>query len=521
MSLILKLTRTMSISTKTLEELQSRIEAHYCVLFLTTYEEERWETELANLALDMRLGMVTWSVTEGFRPPLDPDAPRITDPMAVLNEVEMYPAEHVILLKDFHHHLSSPVVVRKLRDQCGNLQAQKKTLLLMSPEVEIPADLEHDVLLIELPMPDIDDLQDVLSDVLKEIKKSKGRTLPVNEEERERLLKAVIGLTSREAGKALLRAIGDTNQLDDDVFAALVSEKKTLLRGSDQLEFFDLDAAVKDIGGLDGLKDWLSSRASAYSAKARKQGLPLPKGVLLLGVQGCGKSLTARATAKLLSFPLVRLDFASLLSADRGSSEKNLREVLRTIEAIAPTVLWLDEVEKAFSGVSTEGGGDGTLTRLFGTFLTWLQDHGKPIFVIATANSVASLPPEMLRRGRFDELFFINLPNYHERKDILDIHMKKRKLDPKKYDINQLSNKTEGYSGAEIEQLVISATFEAYTAGREVTQEDLLNAQEQTVPLSVTMEEKIFELREWARTRCRPATPDSRVMQMLEEEARQ
>ena len=510
----------MSISTKTLEELQSRIEAHYCVLFLTTYEEERWETELANLALDMRLGLVTWSETEGFRPPLDSDTPLITEPLAVLNEVEKYPAEHVVLLKDFHHHLSSSVVVRKLRDQCGSLRVQNKTLLMMSPEVVIPVDLERDVMLIELPLPDIDDLQDTLKEVLKEIKTVTGRSLPLNEEERERLLKAVIGLTSREAGKALMRAIGHVSQIDDDVFAALVSEKKTLLRGSDQLEFFDLDAAVKDIGGLDGLKDWLSSRASAYSAKARKQGLPLPKGVLLLGVQGCGKSLTARATAKLLSFPLVRLDFASLLSGERGSSEKNLREVLRTIEAIAPTVLWLDEIEKAFSGVSTEGGGDGTLTRLFGTFLTWLQDHGKPIFVIATANSVASLPPEMLRRGRFDELFFINLPNYHERKDIIDIHLKKRKLEPAKYDINQLSNKTEGYSGAEIEQLIISATFEAYTAGRGVTQEDLINSQELTVPLSVTMEEKIFELREWARTRCRPATPDSRVMQMLEEESR-
>lgn len=511
----------MSITTRMLEELQSRIQARYCVLFLTTYEEERWETELANLALDMQLGLVTWSSTEGFIPPLDPDAEILTDPLGVLREVEAYPPDHVILLKDFHHCLASPVVVRKLRDQCGTLRSQKKTLLLMSPEVVVPLDLERDVLQLELPLPDIDDLQDVLTDVLKDLAKSTGKTLRANDEERERLLKAVIGLTAREAGKALMRALAACNQLDDDVFAALVSEKKTLLRGSDLLEFFDLDAAVKDIGGLDGLKDWLSSRASAYSLKARKQGLPLPKGVLLLGVQGCGKSLTARATAKLLSFPLVRLDFAALLSGERGSSEKNLREVLRTIETIAPTVLWLDEVEKAFSGVSTEGGGDGTLTRLFGTFLTWLQDHGKPIFVIATANSVATLPPEMLRRGRFDELFFINLPNFHERKDILDIHLKKRKLDPKKYDVNQLSNKTEGYSGAEIEQLIISATFEAYTAGRAVTQEDLLNSQEQTVPLSVTMEEKIFQLREWARTRCRPATPDSRVMQMLEEESRQ
>lgn len=511
----------MSVTSDVLSDLQTRIQAHYGVLILTTFEEERWEQELANLALDARLGLVTWSATTGYQPPLDPMTPQSRDPVMVLNEISKYPIDHVFLLKDFHHYLNSPVVIRKLRDLSGTLSAENKTLLLMSPEVTVPLDLERDVLQIELPLPDIDDLQAVLTDVLRTHESNSGRQFAINDEERERLLKTVVGLTSREAGKALTRALTDRNQLSDDVFAALISEKRILLRGSDLLEFFDLSEGVKDIGGLDGLKDWLASRASAYSLKARKQGLPLPKGVLLLGVQGCGKSLTARATARLLSFPLVRLDFAALLSADRGSSERNLRDVLRTIETVAPTVLWLDEVEKAFSGVSTDGGGDGTLTRLFGTFLTWLQDHGKPIFVIATANSVASLPPEMLRRGRFDELFFINLPNYHERRDILKIHLTKRKLRLNEHDLNELSNKTEGYSGAELEQVVISAIFQAYTEGRPVSREDLLTAQEQTVPLSVTMEEKIFELREWARTRCRPATPDSRVMQMLEEESRQ
>jgi SpoVK/Ycf46/Vps4 family AAA+-type ATPase len=197
-----------------------------------------------------------------------------------------------------------------------------------------------------------------------------------------------------------------------------------------------------------------------------------------------------------------------------------MREALRTVENVAPAVLWLDEVEKAFGGVGNEGGGDGTLTRIFGSFLTWLQDQTKPIFVMATANSVTNLPPELLRRGRFDELFFINLPNYHERQQIFAIHLAKRGWKPANYDLTQLSERTEGYSGAEIEQVVISAMFDAYTYGRKLTQQDLLDAQEQTVPLSVTMEEKIFELREWARTRCRPATPDSRVSRMLEEESR-
>ena len=510
----------MSLTQKKLEDLQSRLQANYPLIFVTTFEEERWEQELANVVMDVQRGLVSWSATEGFKAPLDENAEIIRDPFQVLCEIERYPDEHVFLIKDFHPYLLDPLIIRKLRDMVATLPADHKTLILMSPEVVIPSALQRDSLMIELPLPDIDDLHEVLKEVLRQIARETGRQLAINDEERERLLKTLVGLTAREVRQALLRSLQPRSQLDDAVFAELVSEKRNLLQGSDLLEFFDLSDGIKDIGGLEGLKDWLKSRASAYSHKARKAGLPLPKGVLLLGVQGCGKSLTARAAARLLSFPLVRLDFASVLSGERGSSEKNLREVLRTIETVSPTVLWLDEVEKAFSGVSAEGGGDGTLTRLFGTFLTWLQDHGKAIFTIATANSVTTLPPEMLRRGRFDELFFINLPNYHERKDILRIHLTKRGLKPESYDIDELSDKTEGYSGAELEQVVISAVFDAYTTGRKVTQQDLLNSQEMTVPLSVTMEEKIFELREWARTRCRPATPDSRVMQMLEEESR-
>jgi SpoVK/Ycf46/Vps4 family AAA+-type ATPase len=434
--------------------------------------------------------------------------------------VTQYPADHVILLKDFHPYLTDPVVVRKLRDLVDHLGQENKSLLFLGPVANVPIELQRDVISLELPLPDVDDLRDVLSDVIREHESRFRHRLSGTDDDKEKMLKAVVGLTQREAAKALARSILGKEKIDDDVLARLVSDKKSLLRGSDLLEFYDLGESVKDIGGLEGLKDWLSSRAGAYSEKARKAGLPLPKGVLLLGVQGCGKSLSARATARLLSFPLVRLDISSLLSADRGSSEKNMREALRTVENVAPAVLWLDEVEKAFGGVGNEGGGDGTLTRIFGSFLTWLQDQTKPIFVMATANSVTNLPPELLRRGRFDELFFINLPNYHERQQIFEIHLGKRGWKPGNYNIEQLSERTEGYSGAEIEQVVISAMFDAYTNGRKLSQQDLLDSQEQTVPLSVTMEEKIFELREWARTRCRPATPDSRVIRMLEEENR-
>jgi hypothetical protein len=230
--------------------------------------------------------------------------------------------------------------------------------------------------------------------------------------------------------------------------------------------------------------------------------------------------LTARATARLLSFPLVRLDVANLLSSDRGTSERNLRSVLRLMETIAPAVLWLDEIEKGFAGGGEGTGTDATMSRLIGSFLTWMEARKAAVFVVATANSVANLPPEMLRRGRFDELFFVDLPNYHERKDILAIHLGKRGWKADKYDLSIIANKSEGYSGAELEQIVVSAMIDAYGQGRVLAQEDLEKSRDQLVPLSVTMEEKVFQLREWAASRCRRATSDSRVTQMLEEEQR-
>ncbi|MCY2966006.1 MAG: AAA family ATPase, partial [Planctomycetota bacterium] len=260
-----------------------------------------------------------------------------------------------------------------------------------------------------------------------------------------------------------------------------------------------------------------------FTGRARGQGIPMPQGLLLLGVQGCGKSLTARATARLLSFPLVRLDVANLLSSDRGTSERNLRDVLRLMETIAPAVLWLDEIEKGFAGLGNESdkSQDAVMARLFGSFLTWMENRKQPVFVVATANSVANLPPEMLRRGRFDELFFVDLPNFHERRDILGIHLSKRGWKPDKYDIHNLANRTEGFSGAELEQIVVAAMIDAFGNGRVLAQEDLERSREQTVPLSVTMEERVFALREWASSRCRRATLDSRVTQMIEDEQRQ
>lgn len=511
----------MTTSTA-LDRIRSRILSRYTLLFLKTWEEDRWETELAELALEMERGLVVWTATNGALPAPDEAPIDSADPLAFLAQIEAYPRDHLFLIKDFHPYLANPHVLRKLRDLVSRLGEQNKTLLFLSPVAQIPVELQKEAFEIDLPLPGMEELREELQTVLVQNAELADGPTTIEVEDEERLLKAVLGLTAREARKALRLALQGRELVDDDVLAAVVAEKRHLVQGSDLLEFYDLDEGVKDVGGLEVLKDWLTQRAEAFSERAREQGIPMPKGVLLLGIQGCGKSLTARATARLLSFPLVRMDVANLLSSDRGTSERNLRDVLRLMETIAPAVLWLDEIEKGFAGVGVDSDGaqDATMARLVGSFLTWMESRKAPVFVVATANSVANLPPEMLRRGRFDELFFVDLPNYHERKQILSIHLSKRGWKPDMYDLPDVANRTEGYSGAELEQIVISAMIDAYGQGRVLSQEDLNRSREQTVPLSVTMEEKVFELREWASTRCRRATSDSRVTQMLEEEQR-
>ena len=506
-------------TTETLDDIRSRILSGYTLIFLQTWEEERWERELALLADEIDRGLVVWSATSGPQPPLNATDGRPGGPLDLLAGLPRYPGEHIFLLKDFHPYWKQPEVIRRIRDLVPALAGERKTLLFMGPTSDVPLELRKEAIQIELPLPGLAELREELQVALHEATAIGEAPPEIDPDLEERLLKTVLGLTAREARKALARVLAGREEISDDVYAQLVAEKKRMVEGSDLLEFQDLDEGVGDVGGLNGLKDWLTQRAEAFTERARAQGIPLPRGVLLLGVQGCGKSLTARAAARLLAFPLVRLDVSSLLSADQGASERNMRDVLRLMETIAPAVLWLDEIEKGFAG-TTDAGQNATMKRLFGQFLGWMEDRDAPVFVVATANQIADLPPELLRRGRFDELFFVDLPNWHERKQIFAIHLRKRGWKPEKYDLEALASITEGFSGAEIEQIIISAMLNSYGQGRLLSQEDMEHAREESVPLSVTMEEKIYELREWARPRCRPATYDSRVMQMLDEEER-
>jgi MoxR-like ATPase len=500
-----------------LDDLRVRLQAGEVLLFLETFEEQRWELELADLSEELEKGLVTWTAASGPQPPLTPHASTGSDPREFVRQIAAYPPEHLFLLKDFHPYLRDPLVVRHLRDQLRDLAASRKAVLLLGPSAEVPLELQKDATVVELPLPGAEDLHVELQGVLETLD---GRVPTLNDRESEHFVRAVLGLTACEARRAFARVLQGREAIDAEAYAELVAEKRHMVEGADLLEFFDLHDDVEDVGGLEGLKEWIASRADAFTAQARQVGISNPKGMLLLGVQGCGKSLTARATARQLGFPLIRLDLSALLESGRGASEQNLRNALRVVESVSPAVLWLEEIDKAFAGFDEEARTDSTMSRIVGRFLTWLQEHEQPVFVVATANNVSHLPPELLRRGRFDDIFFVDLPNFHERKHILAIHLRKRGWKAEIFDLEALATATRGYSGAELEQIVNSAIIEAHASGRVITQADLDRERELTVPLSVTMEDEIFQLREWARSRCRPATPEYRVLDVMEAEVR-
>ncbi len=508
------LTERPSAAQEARERIAGLLRAGYTFLYLVTWEEERWMSMLAEQALSMGLGLVSWSVTEGAQPRLDEKTHGAPDPGQFLDQIGSYPAEHVFLVRDFHPYFRDPTVIRRLRDLASALPAQQKTVVFMGPVLELPVELERDVVVIELPLPEMGDLRGVLHEVLA---RNGPDRIRMTTEDEDRVLRSCMGLTVPQTRKLLQRAFLDQPSLNDDVMWSIVQEKRQLLKGSELLEFWDVGEKLEDIGGVVWLKEWLSRRTEAYSERARAYNLPQPRGVLLFGVQGCGKSLTARVAARVLNFQLVRFDVSGVISPARGSSEQRMREVLKAVESVAPVVLWLDEIEKGFGGVT--GSDDSAMTRVFGTFITWLQENRKPVFVVATANQVQNLPAELLRKGRFDELWFVDLPTTEERRVIFEIHLRKRGWDPARFELDTLAKNTDKFSGAEIEQVVLGAMYEAFSQHRVLRQSDLLDVQFATVPLAVTMEEQIDALRHWASARARPATPTSAVMEMIAEEA--
>jgi SpoVK/Ycf46/Vps4 family AAA+-type ATPase len=508
------------------EDLNVLVQAQYPLIYLVTFEEERAEQTIATVArrvsgeqdLKPAMRVFTWTMTKGIveynsSERGGPQNNNTVSPEAAVEWVIRQREPGIYIFKDLHPFKDSPAVTRCLRDAIYALKGTRKTIVLMSPVQEVPIELEKEVVVLDFPLPTMGELDEVLS---TELNRSRGGN--ISTEDREKLLKAALGLTRDEAEKVYRKARVVSKQLTVDTVDIVLSEKKQLIRRNGILEYIDVDETIDSVGGLEELKHWLRQRSDAFTERAREYGLPQPKGMLILGVPGCGKSLIAKTTSRLWGLPLLRLDLGRVYDGSTvGRSEANLRNALRTAESISPAILFIDEIDKAFAGSTGSSDSDGgTSSRIFGTFLTWMQEKTSPVFVMATANRVERLPSEFLRKGRFDEIFFVDLPNSEERKDIFDIHLKKRRRDISRFDLDQLTKVCEGFSGAEIEQGLISAMYEAFAQGREFTQLDIIAAIRATLPLSKTMNEQVTALRDWARQRARPAAASVAEYQRME-----
>ncbi|UFP93984.1 AAA family ATPase [Gloeobacter morelensis] len=492
-----------------MQELEVLIQAHYPLIYLLTPEEERAEQAIAAISqLKPPRKIFLWTVTHGI---IEYGRPRTltqhntVSPEAAIEWVTRQREPGIFIFKDLHAFIESASVTRWLRDAIAGFKGMNKTIVLMSPVQRIPVELEKDVVVVEFPLPTMGELDEVLNTHLKNGSFTRARRLST--EGREKLLKAALGLTKDEADKVYRKAEVVSGRLTETEVDIVLSEKKQIIKRNGILEYLEFDDTIDSVGGLAELKRWLTQRSDAFTERARQYGLPQPKGMLILGVPGCGKSLIAKTTARLWGLPLLRLDIGRVYDGSMvGRSEANLRNALRVAESISPVILFIDEVDKAFAGAGGSSDSDGgTSMRIFGSFLTWMQEKTSPVFVMATANRVERLPSEFLRKGRFDEIFFVDLPNFEERKEIFRIHLGKRREDIARFDIDSLAGACEGYSGAEIEQGMVAAMYDAFAQDREFTQFDILAALKSTLPLSRTATEQVTALREWARHRARPA----------------
>ncbi|HBE53851.1 MAG TPA: AAA family ATPase [Cyanobacteria bacterium UBA11369] len=501
------------------EELNVLVQAQYPLIYLVTSEEERAEQAIATIAKISKpqRRVFVWTVTHGL---VDYEQPRnitqhnTVSPEAAIEWVMNRQRDpSIFIFKDLHPFIDSPATTRWLRDAIASFKGSQKTIILMSPVQQVPIELEKEVVVLDFPLPDMGELNQVLTQHLDQ---NRGRRLTT--EAREKLLRAALGLTRDESEKVYRKAQVTTGRLTEAEVDIVLSEKKQLIRRNGILEYIEEDETIDSVGGLEELKKWLKQRSNAFTERAREYGLPQPKGMLILGVPGCGKSLIAKTTSRLWGLPILRLDMGRVYDGSMvGRSEANLRNALKTAESISPTILFIDELDKAFAGSTGSSDSDGgTSSRIFGSFLTWMQEKTSPVFVMATANRVERLPGEFLRKGRFDEIFFVDLPTPEERQEIFKIHLTKRRREIERFDLDQLAKVSDGFSGAEIEQALIAAMYEAFAQDREFTQLDIIAAIKSTLPLSRTMTEQVTALRDWARQRARPAASSVAEYQRLE-----
>ncbi len=486
--------------SNTAKSIINYLRAGYPGLYLVSPEEQRVEAEFKSIAESLEYRLLVWSVVSGL---IDLDAKQVRqcqDPVELLDAVPELPEKTIILLKDFHLFLNdpNPIVLRKLKDALLIAKTRQTPLIILGCRLCLPPELERELTVIELQLPD----KEALSLVYHGVMSSAG-IKSVAVDDREKAVESACGLTTMEAENAFALAVVQTQQICPAVVAR---EKAQAVKKNGLLEIVEAKESLESIGGLDCLKQWLVQRRQAFSPRAAQYRLPVPKGLLIIGIPGTGKSLTAKATAQVFGVPLLKLDAGRIFGGLVGQSEANLRTVIQTAEAIAPCCLWIDELEKAFSGVKSGSTDGGTSSRVFGSLINWLQEKTKPVFVVATANDISQLPPELLRKGRFDEIFFVDLPNLLERTAIWKIVVERFGRKAAEYDIDQLSRATEGFTGSEIEAVFVEALFVAFEQSREPSDLDIAGVVSGMVPLSQTMAESIKSLKQWSSGRARSAT---------------
>ncbi len=519
---ILNLARANQKAMSTIDEIDLLTRARYPILYLLTWEEKRAIDELTKLAEKQGKAIHVWSQSVGFVTKMEDEAKqKIRDPQAVLEHIVASDDVAIFVLKDFHPYMLEPGVVRLLRDASETLKTSYKTLIILSPVLRIPPELEKDLTVLDYTLPDAEDMRKLLDEMIEAVRDNPRVRIDLKAGEKEKLIQAAMGLTAVEAENAFSRVLVSKGRLSEEDIEDILAEKKQIVRKSGLLDYFEPEDEFHHVGGLKLLKAWLVKRGQAFSDMARSYGLPEPRGILLVGVQGCGKSLTAKAVSNLWKLPLLRLDLGRLFSSLVGSSEENVRRAVMVAESIAPCVLWIDEIEKGLSGLESSGSSDaGTTSRVFGHFITWMQEKKRPVFVIATANNIDQLPPELIRKGRFDEIFFVDLPNPSERAEIFKIHLERFDRDPEKFDIPAIVDASRNFSGSEIREAIVAAMYDGFAEKREFTTEDIVRNIKETIPISRTMAEDIHRLRSWAGVRARRANivVDEETLEPVEDE---
>jgi ATP-dependent 26S proteasome regulatory subunit len=471
------------------------LRARVTLIVVMTPEEERVITQIKDVCdkWEPPRQCLAWDSVDGFCVVCGSKniLSQSHDPLSALDDIIKTDDNAVIVLKDFHEFWNNPMVKRKIRNFSQKFRYNRRTMVIITPVQRIPEEIRDEAVIIHYPPPNSAELSRDLDILLA----TSGISCQLSKPGREKLIQAALGMTLNQARRSFSKAIVTHGTLDDNDIEAIIADKKDILSQSDALEFYSLTETQDNVGGLAVLKEWLRLRERAFTHEARDYGLPAPKGIALIGIPGTGKSLTAKMIADLWHLPLLRLDVGALFGSLVGESEERTRRALSLAETIAPCILWVDEIEKAFAF----GSGDaGTSQRVFAHLLTWMQDKTSPCFVVATANNISALPPELLRKGRFDEIFFLDLPSMEERREIFAVHLKKRKCIPAEFDIDTLAQESEGYVGAEIEQTVIDAMYLAFNENmRRVTTADILTCLKTQVPLSVSQRETISALRAW------------------------